>query len=137
MSRSVGGEAVQSDPGSRPLSGRGRLRRSWRGAAGGRSHDPNDTNGGGHHGLANARGDIDGGRMDGFVREAEGASRGCGNPDAPQCRPDAPPDVMGWHDAREIPNYWAYAKTYVLQDHLFEPNASWSLPAHPFLVSEW
>jgi len=100
-------------------------------------HDPNDTNGGGPHGLANARGDIDGGRMDGFVREAEGASRGCGNPDAPQCRPDAPPDVMGWHDAREIPNYWAYAKTYVLQDHLFEPNTSWSLPAHLFLVSEW
>ena len=26
---------------------------------------------------------------------------------------------------------------FVLQDHLFEPNASWSLPAHLFMVSEW
>ena len=38
---------------------------------------------------------------------------------------------MGYHDAREIPNYWAYAENYVLQDHMFEPNASWSLPAAP------
>src|SRR5204862_1135448 len=40
-------------------------------------------------------------------------------------------------DAREIPNYWAYAKSFVLQDHMFEPNASWSLPEHLFMVSEW
>ena len=46
-------------------------------------------------------------------------------------------DVMGYHDAREIPNYWAYARNFVLQDHMFEPNASWSLPAHLFLVSDW
>ena len=45
--------------------------------------------------------------------------------------------MMGYHDAREIPNYWAYARNFVLQDHMFEPNASWSLPAHLFLVSEW
>jgi phospholipase C len=44
---------------------------------------------------------------------------------------------MGYHDAREIPNYWSYAQNYVLQDHMFEPNASWSLPEHLFLVSEW
>jgi phospholipase C len=44
---------------------------------------------------------------------------------------------MGYHDAREIPNYWAYAENYVLQDHMFEPNASWSLPQHLFMVSEW
>ncbi len=46
-------------------------------------------------------------------------------------------DVMGYHDAREIPNYWALAQNFVLQDNLFEPNASWSLPAHFFMVSEW
>jgi phospholipase C len=45
--------------------------------------------------------------------------------------------VMGYHDQREIPNYWAYAQNFVLQDHLFEANASWSLPAHLFLVSNW
>jgi|GEM_PF-5196746 len=49
----------------------------------------------------------------------------------------ATPDVMGWHDAREIPNYWFYAEIIVLQDHLFEPIASWGLPAHLFTVSAW
>jgi phospholipase C len=44
---------------------------------------------------------------------------------------------MGYHDGRDIPNYWAYARHFVLQDHMFEPNRSWSLPAHLFTVSEW
>jgi phospholipase C len=44
---------------------------------------------------------------------------------------------MGYHDGADIPNYWAYARDYVLQDHMFESNDSWSLPAHLFLVSEW
>jgi hypothetical protein len=44
---------------------------------------------------------------------------------------------MGYHDAREIPNYWTYAKDFVLQDHLFEPVDSWSLPSHLYLVSGW
>jgi phospholipase C len=44
---------------------------------------------------------------------------------------------MGYHDAREIPNYWTYARNFVLQDHMFEPDASWSLPQHLYQVSEW
>ena len=44
---------------------------------------------------------------------------------------------MGYHTQSDIPNYWAYAQNFVLQDHMFEPNASWSLPEHLFLVSEW
>ena len=44
---------------------------------------------------------------------------------------------MGYHDARELPNYWAYARHFVLQDHMFEPNASASLATHLFMVSEW
>jgi len=44
---------------------------------------------------------------------------------------------MGYHNAREIPNYWTYAKYFVLDDHMFEPDASWSLPAHLYMVSEW
>jgi phospholipase C len=44
---------------------------------------------------------------------------------------------MGYHDAREIPNYWTYAKNFVLNDHMFEPVTSWSLPAHLDLVSGW
>jgi phospholipase C len=44
---------------------------------------------------------------------------------------------MGYHDAHEIPNYWMYARRFVLQDHMFQPDTSWSLPAHLFMVSEW
>jgi phospholipase C len=44
---------------------------------------------------------------------------------------------MGYHDGSDIPNYWAYARNFVLQDEMFQPNDSWSLPAHLFLVSEW
>src|SRR5207302_3611082 len=98
---------------------------------------PSDKNGGGPHGQANATADIDGGKMDGFIAEAEKGRRGCGVTDAPECSPSGTPDVMGYHDAREIPNYWTYAQQFVLQDHLFEPNASWSLPEHLFMVSEW
>ena len=103
-------------------------------------HDPNDLNAGGPHGAANATADVGGGRMDGFVAQAEQARRrGCrNNPNNPACsRRFRHPDVMGYHDAREIPNYWAYARNFVLQDHMFEPDASWSLPAHLFMVSEW
>src|SRR5207247_4446782 len=48
-----------------------------------------------------------------------------------------PIDVMGYHDASEIPNYWTYARDFVLQDHMFEPNLGWSLPSHLFAVSGW
>jgi phospholipase C len=44
---------------------------------------------------------------------------------------------MGWHDAREIPNYWRYAKRFVLQDHMFASADSWTLPSHLYLVSGW
>src|SRR5207249_4941530 len=37
----------------------------------------------------------------------------------------------------EIPNYWAYAEHFVLQDHMFAPSDSWTLPSHLFLVSAW
>jgi len=62
----------------------------------------------------------------------------CKNIYNPACsQTDRQPDVMGYHDAREIPNYWRWAHDFVLQDHLFASNASWSLPAHLFLVSGW
>src|SRR5689334_17416892 len=99
-------------------------------------HDPNDVTGGGPHGQDNAAADVDGGKMDGFVAQAEKARKGCIDPNNPTCR-NGSVDVMGYHDSREIPNYWAYAKNFVLQDHMFEPNLSWSLPAHLFMVSGW
>ena len=103
-------------------------------------HDPSLVNGGAGHNMAEGTADIDGGKMDGFVRTTEDQpSRGCSatNPPTPVCLPSGPPDVMGYHDAREIPNYWTYAHDFVLQDHMFEPVDSWSLPSHLYLVSGW
>jgi phospholipase C len=101
-------------------------------------HDSADKNFGGPHAARDASLDIDGGRMDGFIPQAEGKmGTTCNAPGKPPCSPTGPTDVMGYHDQREIPNYWAYATNFVLQDHMFEPNASWSLPEHLFMVSEW
>src|SRR5919198_6062175 len=100
-------------------------------------HDAADRNFGGPHSTANATADIDGGRMDGFIGQAEASKKGCQQTGAPDCGNEGAQDVMGYHDAREIPNYWKLAQNFVLQDQLFAPNASWSLPAHLFLVPEW
>src|SRR5579864_5056463 len=99
-------------------------------------HDTSDVNGGGPHGQADAVADVDVGKMDGSIAQAESGKKGCVDPNNPNCSTGTV-DVMGYHTAAEIPNYWAYARAFVLQDHMFEPNASWSLPAHLFMVSEW
>jgi phospholipase C len=100
-------------------------------------HNPEDKNYGGAHGMIQAVADIDGGKMDGFIAQAQSGTANCQDTNKPECGGRAITDVMGYHDAREIPNYWAYADNFVLQDHLFEPNASWSLPQHLYMVSEW
>ncbi|MGA9100131.1 MAG: alkaline phosphatase family protein [Methanotrichaceae archaeon] len=103
-------------------------------------HDTNDINRGGPHGWNNAQADIDNGKMDGFLKEAykgksEKGQEPC-NPPAPDCTPGKDPrDVMGYHDYHEIPNYWNYAHLYVLQDHMFESVASYSLPAHLYMLA--
>jgi phospholipase C len=103
-------------------------------------HDSSNRDLGGPHGSAAFIADFDGGRMDGFIREAEkgnvcrSASLSC----RPcMIQPSGCIGVVGYHDAREIPNYWTYAHEFVLQDHMFQPNASWGGPEHLFLVSEW
>ena len=100
-------------------------------------HNPKDENQGGPHGAPSAIADVDGGKMDGFIGSAEQGQKNCTDPTNPSCASPDPHDVMGFHDAREIPNYWTYAANFVLHDHMFEPNASWSLPEHLFQVSEW
>ncbi len=104
-------------------------------------HDPNDENYGGPHGHGDFREDLDGGKMDGFIGQAEKGSK-CTTtePDCSPCTEGASAkciDVMGYHDAREIPNYWSYAQSFVLQDDMYEPNSSWSWPEHLFEVSAW
>jgi phospholipase C len=88
-------------------------------------HDNTDAVYGGPHGAANATADIHGGLMDGFIGQAE------------QAHSPRPLDVVSYKDQREIPNYWAYAQTFVLEDHLYEPVASWSLPSHLYTISDW
>jgi len=103
-------------------------------------HDTSNRNAGGPHDHVNAVRDIDAGNMDGFVLQAASGRRAACSAqiDAPTCSlaPRAP-DVMGYHDWHEIPNYWAYARHFVLQDHMFQPDLSWSLPAHLYMVSGW
>ena len=103
--------------------------------------DHHDTNAGGPHGAGAARIDIANGKMNGFVRASFAAQRGCRNAFAPGCTEDqhrpGKPEVMGYHTGSDLPNYWSYARHFVLQDHMFEPTASWSLPEHLFQVSLW
>lgn len=90
--------------------------------------------------------DVNGGKMNGFIRAAVSRPKwanpvcvvtpkdpGCANALGPQLQPD----VMGYHNRHEIPNYWAYADFYVLQDRFFAPTDSWTLPSHLFLISGW
>ena len=101
-------------------------------------HTHADVESGGPHGADSAGSDVDGGKMDGFIREAERAGR-CRDND-PSCvgisREDRR-DVVAYHDRRELSNYWHYADRFVLQDRMFEPNLGWSLPSHLFMVSGW
>jgi phospholipase C len=101
--------------------------------------DHADVNGGGPHAAVNAQGDINFGKMNGFIKMSEEAQRNCADQTDPACAANAGVGVgvMGYHTQGDIPNYWKYAHDFVLQDHMFEPTASWSLPAHLFQVSEW
>ncbi|HUE06001.1 MAG TPA: alkaline phosphatase family protein [Acidimicrobiales bacterium] len=100
-------------------------------------HDTADVNGGGPHGEPNAEADVNNGAMNGFISEAVKAQKTCANPDDPACTNATTSDVMGYHTFEEVLNYWTYAKDFVLQDQMFEPVASWSLPDHLYLVSGW
>ncbi len=103
-------------------------------------HDRFDENHGGPHSLGNAISDINGGAMNGFVAEVHKSLKNCTNSLNPACggqSGSSSTDVMGYHTGADIPNYWDYAHNFVLQDHMFESVASWSLPAHLYMVSMW
>ena len=78
--------------------------------------------------------------MNGFVGQAVNAHKGtCGKAVLdPSCTIKLRrPDVMGYHDYHQIPNYWSYARHYVLQDHFFAADDGWSEPNHEAMVSGW
>jgi phospholipase C len=102
-------------------------------------YDAEDENAGGPHGTEAQRADINGGLMNGYVLQAQGKfgcsnTGGCG-----KCKSIAlcGIDVMGYHDPRDIPNYWRYAHDFALQDGMFESALGWSLPEHLYGVSGW
>ena len=94
-------------------------------------HNGEDKNDGGPHGTSAAIADIDGGKMDGFVeqaqearlqgnggcRNANGSARMRGRRDGLSRRP-GDPELL---DLRE---------DFALQDDMFASSASWSLPEH-------
>lgn len=94
-----------------------------------------DVSVGGPHGALDAAADIDGGKMDGFIKQAEIALQ-CTNP-AKLCGGEPLIDSMAYYDGKSIPNYWKYATYEVLADHFFEPIDSWSLPSHLWQLSAW
>lgn len=110
-------------------------------------HDVHDANAGGPHGPDSAQFDLDDGitteRMDGFIYAQKNAAVTiCQRPNnALNCANFtdgvARHDAVGYHTADEIPNYWAYAQHFVLQDEMFEGVRSWSAPSHLDLTSEW
>ena len=97
---------------------------------------------GGPHDQTAAITDINGGKMDGFIRAMKPGSNHCWtNPALAGCAgevgPAGQPDTLSYMTAKDIPNYWAYARHFVLQDHMFAPTDSSSLPSHLFMVSAW
>ncbi len=107
-------------------------------------YNTSEKNFGGPHGSEATEVDIDGGKMDGFVASAEQRKKCqknepfCGACTEEELEKEARcNDVMGYHDARQLPNYWKYAEKYVLQDDMFQSVASWSLPEHLYGISGW
>jgi phospholipase C len=103
------------------------------------SHADSDT--GGVHDHRAAVTDIDHGKMDGYIRASERAVPllRCQDVTDPRCGAAhrSAHSVMSYHTGSDLPNYWTYARNFVLQDHMFSPVSSWSLPASLFKVSAW
>ena len=109
-------------------------------------HTSNPVDLGGPHSHQAATDAVGGGKMDGFIRTiwktpAAHAYTCVAHRSLPACGkhigPARQPDVMSYFTRAEIPNYWAYADRFVLQDHMFESVDSWSLPSHMYLTSGW
>ena len=112
-------------------------------------HDPLDINAAGTHRSEDAQADIDDGittaKMDGYVKVQKNSRNG--KTGCPQANASylcialfqgvARYDVMGYHNAEDLPNYWAYAQNFVLQDELFAGVRTWSYPSHLDITSEW
>ena len=110
-------------------------------------HDVHDYNAGGPIEPGDEELDANGGAMNGFLMAVGnvytvGIAPCVGQTNQTACQTAiadgiARHDSVGYHTEAEIPNYWAYARNFVLQDAMFQVNDSWSAPAHLFMVSGW
>ena len=103
-------------------------------------HDARDRSGGGAHGPLAGMQDVDGGKMDGFIRVSFGGLiRRCRRtPKAKSCAILRHPGAHGLLRRRASSRTTGGTrKSFVLSDRMFEPNWGWSLPAHLWLVSGW
>ncbi|HEY2769060.1 MAG TPA: alkaline phosphatase family protein [Solirubrobacteraceae bacterium] len=103
-------------------------------------HEITVSGSGGPHFNSSAISDIDNGKMDGFAETAEQTGAAGLDTDKAGCAVELQLnclDVTGYYNQQEIPNYWAYAKNFVLQDHMFEPVLAWSEVSHLYMVSGW
>jgi phospholipase C len=74
------------------------------------------------HSESSATGDVNRGRMDGFVR-AQNIRTGDGS------------QAMGYYDASDVPFYWNVADRYVLFDHFFSSSLGGSFLNHVYWVA--
>ena len=104
-------------------------------------HDHHTINGNWTHIAIDSITDIDNNAMDGFLLKRDQDITACEALNNGPCKSSIAgfrrSDAVGYHTADEIPNYWSYAQHFVLQDHLFEPVASYSLPSHLYMTSAW
>ena len=87
-------------------------------------HDTADINGGGPHGAANASADIERrARWTASSRRRETGQQGLRATSTTRPAADSGRRPTSWATTTrgEIPNYWTYAKDFVLEDHMFEP----------------
>ncbi|MHB8418824.1 MAG: alkaline phosphatase family protein [Myxococcales bacterium] len=110
-------------------------------------HDVHDYNAGGPIEPGDEALDANGGAMNGFLMAVGGVytvgiAPCVGQANQAACQSAirdgiARHDSVGYHTEAEIPNYWAYARNFVLQDAMFQVNDTWSAPAHLFMISGW
>ena len=84
-------------------------------------HDRAQLQEGGPHGQRHSELDVDGGKMDGFVETVIDSPPYCADHrSTPRLLSTSGRRVsrtsVSYHTAKEIPNYWRYAKEFVLQD---------------------
>jgi phospholipase C len=87
-------------------------------------HQTNLITAGGPHDTPTFLAQLDGGKMDGFEKEA-------------RLKGFPANEVMGYYDGSDLPDYWNFAKNYVLQDAMFSSATEWSMPEHLYMISQW